>query len=147
MGLRSEGFCWWKDAQHIIMRTAIDYEKHHNPSGFTNIQALVMECSTTHISPLAWDHLNDLGCHPPDPSSAYSMLVMLQAQSGGEQAREQVQRQLKESLDTANTAKDKSRELWRLLQQLKIKRKLSCLRTTTGQSLHSADAIAHEITS
>ena len=121
------------------------YEKHHNPSGFTNIQALVMECSTTHISPLAWDHLNDLGCHPPDPSFAYSMLVMLQAQSEGEQAREQVQRQLKESLDTANTAKDKSRELWRLLQQLKIKRKLSCLRTTTGQSLHSADAIAHDI--
>ena len=24
MGLRSEGFCWWKDAQQIIMRTAID---------------------------------------------------------------------------------------------------------------------------
>ena len=111
------------------------------------MQALVMECSTTHISPLAWDYLNDLGCHPPDPSSAYSMLVTLQAQSEGEHAREQVQQQLKDNLDTVNTVKDKSRELWRLLQQLKIKRKLTCLRTATGQSLHSADAVAHEITS
>ena len=83
MGLHTDGFCWWRDAQNIIMRAAIDYGKHHNPSGLTNIQALVMECSTTHISPLAWDYLNDLGCHPPDPSSAYSMLVTLQAQSEG----------------------------------------------------------------
>ena len=96
--IRGGGYAWWAAALGKIRKTAIGYEISNHPQGYTEVQALLMECKATHLPGQAWFFLKQRGLCPKCPNVAYSLLASIAEQEQTDRTGQLVLTKLREAL-------------------------------------------------
>ena len=146
--IEGDSLDWWQRAQTLIKKSSVSYQRDTTGGGHTEVGAYVISSTASRVCPEAWQFLRERGLSPTSQAHAYSILCSLADKEWSDRSGLKVLGLVKEALldPSERCPGSRKKEIWRLVKQLQVRRKLQRIRDTQGNILSDPASIAREVT-